>query len=305
LSLEVVPKKDALRTEATLNYPQELGIEPEKWNPPVKEILDPLIGFTAVQGIRKRLEHSKLLAGLGLEKIPNQLFVWNRASSPFAIWLAADVGNPGEVVKNVGQTIVPMLNSKLTNSGNGEIILLTNRNALHWRGLPIVIPFLESGTADTSFLVGGLFPMSEANPQPAPKALFDQLNQKNLIYYDWEITGARMGQYRPLWQLNYMLRNKVPVSTAASEKWIDATVPKLQNTVTQATLEKPDQIKVVRQSQTGFDALELVLLAHLLDANDLETFPTRPPGASRTKPQPRRQPGRSAAPHQSVVPRGK
>jgi hypothetical protein len=79
----------------------------------------------------------------------------------------------------------------------------------------------------------------------------------------------------------------------------------LQNTVTQATLEKPDQIKVVRQSQTGFDALELVLLAHLLDANDLETFPTRLPGASRTKPQPRRQPGRSAAPHQSVVPRGK
>jgi hypothetical protein len=293
MDLTVLPKKGSLRTEATLDYPRDLGIEPKKWNPPIKEILDPLIGFTAIQGIQKELQRSKLLPGLGLEKLPDQLFIWNRASSPFAIWMGADVGNPATVVSNMYNTVVPMANEKLAKSGNGKIVMLTNRTSIHWQGLPIVIPFIEPGTREKSLLVAGLFPMSEENPQPAPKELFEQLNQKNLVYYDWEITGARMSQYRPIWQLSYMLRNKVPNSTAISEKWIAATLPKLQNTVTQATLEGDSRLKVVRQSQTGFNALELVLLAHLLDPSDVQSMSDMAPAAS----------GQNSAPTRPVPPR--
>jgi hypothetical protein len=262
--------------------------------------LDPLVGFTAIQGIGKELQRSKILQGVSPQRTPNQLFIWNRGSSPFAIWAAGDVGNPEAVITNIYSRIVPALNEQFQKRALGQVLLSTNRSFLHWMGLPIVVPFLEPGTGkNSSFLVGGLFPMNESNPQPAPKELLDQLNQKSLVYYDWEITQARMSQYRPLWQLNYMLRNMVPVSTSPSETWIGAVGPKLQNTVTQATLENPHRLKLVRQSQTGFNALELILLAHLLDPNDIAIPPAM--GAPRAPGQNRSGPARRVPP--SVAPK--
>jgi hypothetical protein len=296
-------RKGGLHSETLLDYPSDLGIQPEKWNVPSDLILDPLIGFTAIQGVRKELERSKWVQGLGLEKIPNQIFAWNRSSSPFAVWVAADVGNGGSAVTNIYEKVVPQLNQKLEGAGLGRILMHTNRTFVYWPGLPIIVPFIEPGKGkDSSFIVGGVFPMLEDKPKPAPKELFEQLNQKNLVYYDWEITEARMGQYRPLWQLNYMLRNFVPISTSPSENWIAAVGPKLQNTVTQATLEGPQRLKVVRQSQTGFSALELVLLAHLLDPNDIAApgmaipGPAAPQGKRPAQSVPSRKPASAPGP---------
>ena len=111
-----------------------------------------------------------------------------------------------------------------------------------------------------------------------------------------------MAQYRPLWQLNYMLRNSVPISTSPSENWIAAVGSKLQNTVTQATLEGPQRLKVTRRSQTGFSALELVLLAHLVDPNDIATPGMAIPGGpapqrkSPAQPVPSRKPTPTPSP---------
>ena len=68
----------------------------------------------------------------------------------------------------------------------------------------------------------------------------------------------------------------------------------LGNTVTQVTMENPRRLKMTRQSHTGFNALELVLLSHYLDEKDLQNAgelrratKTAPRGAKRTGPAPK------------------
>ena len=71
-----------------------------------------------------------------------------------------------------------------------------------------------------------------------------------------------------IWQLNMMMHNQL-FAVSASDKWIGAITPLLGNSVTEVTLENPKPVRPVRQSQSGFNALELVLLAHAIDANDV------------------------------------
>jgi hypothetical protein len=145
-----------------------------------------------------------------------------------------------------------------------------------------VVPYIEQGAApDASFLVGGLFPIERTPATNKPPAeLFDQLKQKNLVYYEWEITEQRLMQWRPIWQLNQMLHNRL-FTDSASEQWMGAAGPRLGNTVTEVTLENPRRLKLVRQSQIGLNAFELLLLAHAVDPNDTPSLPA--PGTSRAR----------------------
>jgi hypothetical protein len=249
VSWRVLPRQDGVRSEGYIDYPQPLNITPEKWNVPVDIIRDPLIGFTALQGIQAKLGESENFKQLGSEKTPNQLFLWSQDNGPFAVFVAADVGNPDQVVKVIGTKVLP----GLKDSPGGKIEISTNRPLVLWRGLPIVVPFFErAADPDRSFLEAGLFPVASTNKPP--RELFEQLNRKNLVYYDWEITQARLLQWRPIWQLARMVQNK-PFDTGASDPWVQAIAPKLGNTVTEATLEGSNRFKFVRQSDSGFSAL--------------------------------------------------
>ncbi|HEV8541608.1 MAG TPA: hypothetical protein VGR78_04380 [Verrucomicrobiae bacterium] len=283
VSWRVLPHQDGVRSEGYIDYPQPLDITPEKWNVPVDIIRDPLIGFTALQGIRAKLGESEGFKRLGAKKTPNQFFLWSQDNGPFAVFIAADVGNPEDVVKTIGTKVLPGLKE----SPGGRIEISTNRSLVLWRGLPIVVPFFEQAAdPDGSFLEAGLFPVASTNKPP--RELFEQLNRKNLVYYDWEITQARLGQWRPIWQLARMAQDK-PFEGGASDPWLQAIAPKLGNTVTEATLEGANRLKFVRQSDSGFSALELVLLGRWLDGDQPARAPRpRAPQAQPTTGRPKR-----------------
>jgi hypothetical protein len=102
-----------------------------------------------------------------------------------------------------------------------------------------------------------------------------ELNKKNLVYYDWEITSSRLRQFIPIWQIYYVVGQQFrPQNASPSGKFLQELKGNLGNTVTVGTLEKANQIKFIRQSHIGFSALELVLMAHLLDSADLVEIPT-------------------------------
>ena len=168
---------------------------------------------------------------------------------------------------------------------------------LVWIGLPIVVPFVKPGREPhTDYLTTGLFPVNDPGTNAAPPELFKQLEKENLVYYAWEITGARLAQWRPLWQMSRFLRDRpIPTSSAPSEKWLLAISPKLENTITEAILEGPRSLKIVRQSQLGFNALELVLLAHMADRYDTPAT-AQTPSATGSKPKPRPAPRRNSPP---------
>ncbi|HTG45417.1 MAG TPA: hypothetical protein VK633_12885 [Verrucomicrobiae bacterium] len=284
LILTVLPRGDGLRSEMQIDYPQPLNITLERWNPPTELIRDPLIGFTALQGIGERLGQSQMVRSLGARKMPNQVYLWAQNSTPFSVFAAADIGNPAEVIHNFVEQVLPTFK----NLPGGKINVLTNRPALIWRGLPVVAPYVEAADEGRSpFLLAGLFPVAIGKTNPAPAELFQQLKKKNLVYYEWEITEERLKQWRPIWQFTQILRgNMFPMS--ASDKWIEAITPRLANTITEVTLENPRRLKLVRQSQSGLNALELVLLAHAVDPNDVTQRRTGP--VQGTKPRTPAQP---------------
>ena len=264
-TLRAEPDGDGLQSELILEYPADLGIKTEKWNVPDKIINEPLIGFTAIQGVQKKLESFEKFKALGAEKTPNQIFFWSQGISPFSVAVAGEVKNPGQVVTNAARMVERMK----VPVGNAD--LATNRTALLWTGLPVVVPYVQpAAEPHSSFVTMGLFPVVGQSDKPAPAELLQQLNKKDLVYYDWEITGERLRQFIPIWQIYHMAGQKFrPVNTSASGKFLQALKQNVGNTVTAGTLENGKRIKFVRQSHLGFNALELVAFAHLFDSADL------------------------------------
>lgn len=272
LTLTAAPKKASLYSELIIEYPEDLGIKAEKWNVPTELIREPLVGFTAIQGVRAKLGEISKVRELAPQETPNQLFLWTHSHPPFSVLLAADVKNPAAVVGNAARLLQGV------NLPQGKLVQPTNRAALVWAGLPIAAPFLEVGEApNASFLVAGLFSFQRRGDVPlAPPALFEQLKKKNVVYYDWEITGERLRQWIPLWQLRYLVGSSLtPNVVATSSTWLQAVKSRMGNTVTAGTLESPRKLKLVRQSDLGFTALELLLLAHGVDRNDLSAVMRR------------------------------
>jgi hypothetical protein len=276
-TLSSEPKDDGLHSELMLEYPSDLGIKPEKWNVPDKIINEPVIGFTAIQGVQKKLESLERFKALGAEKTPNQIFFWSQGISPFSVALAAEVKNPAQVVTNASRVVERM------ELPAGDAHLATNRPAFLWTGLPVIVPFIQpAAEPHSSFVTLGLFPVVGMSDKPAPRELLQELNKKNLVYYDWEITSSRLRQFIPIWQIYYVVGQQFrPQNTSPSGKFLQVLKENLGNTITVGTLEKENQIKFVRQSHIGFSALELVLMSHLFDSADLVEIP--PSRAERPK----------------------
>ncbi len=276
MSLDVEPRGDGLRSELAMDYPQDLGIKVEKWNVPANIITEPLIGFTAIQGVQRKLETNERIKALHPTRVPNQLFSWAQGNGFFSIFFAADVGNPAEVITN---TTTAFKDVKLP---VGFLRQSTNRTAVLWEGLPgLIKPFLEVAAAP-GFVRGGLFPIQTPTNQPAPPELFAQLKKKDVIYYEWESTGGRITQFVPIWQLYHLLHGFPTDNDAASAKWLHTLRRRMGNSVTEGTLDTDRRIKLVRQSQLGFNGLELVLLAHMIDDKDVvqvRSAINQPPGA--------------------------
>jgi hypothetical protein len=97
--------------------------------------------------------------------------------------------------------------------------------------------------------------------------LFAQLMRPNLVYYDWEITQAKLGQWIYLGQtarLAFVLPQMPP--DCAAFGFLLAVAPKLGNAGTEVTQDGPARLSVVRNSHLGFTAAELHWLADWLES---------------------------------------
>ena len=92
------------------------------------------------------------------------------------------------------------------------------------------------------------------------------LPRTNLVYYDWEITEAKLAQWVPILQLSAMMSSTPSFpGAAAAHSWLRAVSPKLANTVTEVTAVSPAELRAVRRSDLGLTAIELTWLARWLD----------------------------------------
>ncbi len=285
---QIIGQGENLRTTARIIYPEKIDWKPDAWNIPKNTIRDPLISFTAGRRLAPFFKPWQPADQLGFNPLTNQIYFWAQSQMPFQSYFALPVKEATNVLKVLAPKLAKTFNPVLEKRNGGMLNISSNQTEVLWQNLPpIIVPFLRPAkeTNGMELLLGGLFPLVPSTNVP-PAELFAQVTgSSNLVFYDWEITEARLSQARFVSQLlpffsaetvktNANGTKRYSMPWMPQEKWLMAIGPKLGNTVTEITFKGPNELNVVRKSHLGLNSSELIFLSHWLAT---KTFPPRSP----------------------------
>ncbi len=268
VTLTAIGDRGNVRTVAALNFPQPLPFNVEPWNIPTNLVHEPIVSFTAVQGLTTWLSALKSWQDLQIGPPPGQLFFWAQSGLPFMSFCAAALPNGSNCVTRLSDLLVNRANPWLTNNGLGKFEHATNFHGAIWSDLAIVTPFLKSTSQNGGdFAFAGMEADLLTN-RTAPKALFHQVTSiTNLVAYDWELTGPRLEQWLYVGQLLRFALYKAQIPPkSVSFAWLSALETRLGNCGTAVARTGPAQLSLVRNSGIGLNSAELDLLADWLES---------------------------------------
>src|SRR5208282_4258476 len=98
----------------------------EPWRVPTNTIHDPLIGFTAVRGVRSWLSAQPSVQRERPDPVPDQLYCWALGDTPFQTFIAAPMPDASNVVWHLGGQLATNYNPALRSLSLGAIQLQTN-----------------------------------------------------------------------------------------------------------------------------------------------------------------------------------
>jgi hypothetical protein len=275
-----------LRTTAKLTLAEERATRYSAWQIPRGIVRDPLVSFTAARGVQRFLGGLEVVKDWPRDQVPDQWFGWSRSTVAFINDFALPVKDEAKAFARLEQSVPGVYNPRLLELALGQWLSATNQNRLLWRGLPVLVPYLGPvKDGSQGFLHGGIFPLAaQTNAQPAPDELFAQFEQRSdLIYYDWEITQARLAAFQqasPFIEL--FLPKAPPKSGTHGGEWLQEAQPLLENVVTEISTTGPRELAFTRRSQAGLTGIELWLLTRWLDSSEFPKFPYGKP----QKPEP-------------------
>jgi hypothetical protein len=268
MSVAVTGDGQSIRTSGKLNFPRPLALELEPWNIPTNLVREPLIGFTAIRGVRSWLAPLKTWSDLQLSAPPNQFYFWALQGIPFQTYFAAPRPDASNQVSRLSDFLMLKGNPWLATNGTGNFARSAGSDGVTLTGLPFMALSFQSVASDGgAFIFGGLFPSPGTN-QPPPAALLVTVSSwTNLVFYDWEITQPRVTAWISILQILRLVSHKAQLPPdSAGMAWLTAAAPRLGNCVTVVTKTGPGQLSFLRQSGAGLTALELHLLADWLES---------------------------------------
>ncbi len=282
ITLTMTGDGNSVRTRGDLVFPRPLPFQVEPWNIPTNLIHDPLVSFTAVQGLASWLNAWPGYQELQLGPAPNQLFVWAQSSMPFLSYAAAAVPDGTNFIAKLSQTLIDKANPWLTNNGIGFFEKGTNGAEVLWSDLLLMSPFLQAVPGpQTNYIFGGLVgPLNTNKPMPA-ELLRQFENRKDLIGYNWEITGPRLQQWLYFGQLTRFALSKGQIPPASvGFAWLRALEGRADNSGTALSVSGPNRLTVTRNSTLGLNSAELIWLVDWLESptfpKGLNTFTGKP-----------------------------
>ena len=282
-----------VRATARLVFDHALDLPLEAWHIPTNTVREPLLSFTAIQGMRPWLAGRPVLTELSLPA-PNQVFEWAQSQVPYQTHFAWAMPNADEHVRALQTKLLPAARAHVSWLNFGRLEYDTNRHRLSWLGFPVIVPFVNPA-ADAGFVEAGIFPI--LNPKAtAPSELYAQiLGRKELVYYDWELTQPRLADWQALQTLHGILAGYLPpLTNQVVLAWLQDTnvTRNLGNAVTEVTRAAPRELNAVRTSAVGLTAFEILQFARWVGG---ERFPhwTPPQSAAAL---------RKARPHTNAPP---
>ena len=282
--LTLTGQGEFLRTIARLKYAENIAWKFEPWIIPTNFISEPIVSFTAGQGIAPLLSQVKGVPELGMKELPNQFCSWGLEPMHYFSYATVPLVNPSNVVRQIAPKL-PRLAERHMGRNIGNFLYLSNRSEIIWRGMPFIVPFLQPlRVGGTDFLFLGLHPPPLLTNSPPPELFAQFLGRKDLVYYDWEITTNRLQHARQTYQLLDLIQQRQLVpSNAATYKWLQAVEPLLGETVTEIAASSPKELVLRRKSHLGLTGFELATLTRWIDSPDFPlSFAPPPPDAFRT-----------------------
>jgi hypothetical protein len=262
-------------TRSEVHFSKPLPFEIEPWNIPTNLIHEPLHGFTAVQGLKSWLTSIPAWVDLQAGAAPNQLFSWDQGGTPFLMYAAAPLSSAPEVMTKLGPRIMDSFNPFMATNRMGKWERSTNSDAVVWTRVPVINPFVQSiNLSGGSFLFTGMTPLAITNTPPPAGTLSDLFGRTNLVYFDRELTGPRVGAWMFVGQLLRIIfrRDQLP-SESDSVAWLKVLGPLLGESKTVAIKTGPTDLSITRKSTFGFTAPELHALGDWFESSE---FPLRP-----------------------------
>jgi len=282
ITLTLNGEGESVRTRAELVFPHSLPFQVEAWNIPTNLVFDPLLSFTAVQGIAPWLNTWPAYQNLHLGPAPNQMFLWAQNGIPFQSYVAAAVPNSATLISNLVQTLSDQVNPWMTNHAAGYFDRGTNAAEVVWSEVPFMSPFLRAAPPlQTNFVFGGLIGVLSTNRSAPPELLKQFETKKDLVGYDWEVTGPRIQQWLYFGQLIRFALSKAQIPpSSAGFAWLRSLESRLGNSGTTLSLTGPNRLTLVRNSGAGFSSAELLWLVDWLESpsfpKGLNTFTGKP-----------------------------
>jgi hypothetical protein len=268
-----------LFTTGTLTFAHARKLELQPWQIPIDLLRDPLISFTAVQGVHSWLKDLDWIKTLHIDTPPNQAFSWAQEFMPFMTFVAAPMNNASNAIPVISRNLPTLIDQYAGTNRSGTLRYFTNRNQVVWSGLPAVAPFVTAvNVSGRDFLFGGcILPWATTNLPPT-ELLAQVAGRTNLVYYDWEVTGARLSQVRVLEQIRDMVFSTsttfddVQRTNSFGNAWLTAAAPILGNVVTEISAQSNKTWTMKRKSSAGFTAYELIQVIKWLDDPQFPLF---------------------------------
>jgi hypothetical protein len=257
-----------VRTHAEFYHADTLPFTLEPWKIPTNTIREPLVNFTAVQGIQDFLGKLEMFSFAQTNRA-TQAFEWGLSSMPFNEFIALKIENPTNAISGLGPRISEWLNARIpTNCGT---VLVTNSSVI-WTNLmafanPYISPLSDAGE---NYLLAGVLPVSTVE-KPAPIELLSQVTDRtNLVFYQWEFTQEKLKQLRFLEDTTYIFfspSHRPPFrGDMVTMKWFQNCATNLNNAVSELTFINGHTLRFTRKSQVGLTSFELDLLARWLES---------------------------------------
>jgi hypothetical protein len=283
-ALRLSARGENLRTTMNLSFPEPVTGPIEAWHVPTNVACEPLVSFTAARGIAPILERSETLRALEFNPAPNELYLWAQEHVVFQTFCAFPTDNPTNRVERIAALAPKLLGESWQKQGLAQIEWQSANHQAIWKGLLMVTPHLRPARdAGTNFIVGGLFPQLRTTNPPPADLLAQFVSRPDVIYYDWEITQARLAQWRNMAQLFAVILREPQMSTnTAGLNWLVHAEPLLGNTITEITAVSPKEWSFVRRSHAGFTGLELVTLTRWLESREFPRLSLRLPEDPKT-----------------------
>jgi hypothetical protein len=267
VELEFSSKGEDVRVQGTLQFARPVAWKPEPWRVPRPLIREPLVSFTAANGVAPWLSKTRWFQGLELKSAPNQVYGWSQSGMPLLVQAAARLDDATNTVTRLANKLPPVAYQIIGGSKVGDFFWVSNRAELLWQGLPLMSPLLKATrTPEGEFVWVQMFPAPATSTNPPPELFAQVSNRPNLVYYSWEITEQRLNSWRQWFQLLPLFSHvrQVPANLPG-QTWLQAAAPLLGNTVTEITFVSPQKMNFVRRGPVGLTGLELNLLARALD----------------------------------------